>query len=204
MSKTNGVTTVAKVIACVLVVLLIVGVVGAVIALTNGFQNDIPVFSAEYKGENVANRSGIRLALGETSEFSVKTLTGEPQDLSVKVIADERHDFEFTVEGETKHFAAEGDLTEGFDIEVSSDNVISVTLAEDESIQTVLAKKYYGSEVVVPSDEIEDVDYFRLVIITSSGANVYVGFSFEEMHIVNPAPGSMVDSVTLDQSGVII
>lgn len=204
MSKSNGTSTFSRAVAYILVILLIAGVIGAVVALTNGFQNDIPVFAVMYKDENVGNQSGVRLALGETSQFTVKTLTGEPQDLSVKVIADERHDFEFTVEGETKHFADEGDITDGFDIAVSADNVISITLSENTSIQTVLAQKYYGSEVVVPPDDITDVDYFRLLITTASGASVFVGFSFEEMNIVNPSPGSMVDSIILSESEVII
>ena len=204
MSKSNGTSTFSRVVAYILVILLIAGVIGAVVALTNGFQNDIPVFAVMYKDENVGNQSGVRLALGETSQFTVKTLTGESQDLSVKVIADERHDFEFTVEGETKHFSDEGDITDGFDIAVSADNVISITLSENASIQTVLAQKYYGSEVVVPPDDITDVDYFRVLITTASGASVFVGFSFEEMNIVNPSPGSMVDSIILSESEVII
>lgn len=204
MSKSNAISTFAKILAGILALLLIAGGIGAIVALTNGFQNEIPAFSVEYNGKNVGNESGIRLALGETSEFTVKTLAGEPQDLSVRVIANQMHDFEFTVEGQTKHFADEGDLTEGFDIAVSQDNVICITLSENASVQTVLAEKYYGSEVVVPPEDIKAADYFRLLITTANGANVFVGFSFDEINIVNPAPGSMVDSITLSQSGVVI
>lgn len=204
MSKSNGIHKFSKAISTVLIVLLFVGLIGAIILLTNGFQNDIPTFAVMYNNENVANKSGVRLALGANSQFTVKTLTGKAQDCSVKVFSNGIHDFEFTVDGDKKSYAAEGDITDGFNISVSKDNVITITLAENASIQTVLAQKYYGTTVIVPADKITDNDYFRLQITMTSGTAVFVGFSFADMQITNPLPDSMVRGIRLDTSEVII
>ncbi len=204
MNKSNGIHKFSKVISTVLVILLCVGLIGAIISLTNGFQNDIPTFAVMYNDENVANKSGVRLALGANSQFTVKTLTGKAQDCSVKVFVNEIHNFDFTIDGEKKSFAAEGDITDGFDIAVSKDNVITITLAENASIQTVLAKKHYGTTVIVPADKITDNDYFKLQITMSGGTSVFVGFSFAEIRIENPLPDSMVQGIKLDTSEVTI
>lgn len=199
MSKSSRIKAFTKCLTVLIIVLLIIGVIGAVFAFTNGFQAD---FAVMFNGKNIANKSTVRLALGESNIFDVNALTESTCD--VKIIAKASKDFEFLVDGVSHKYSKVGDLTNCFDLNVTDSSIV-IVLSQHESIQTILSRKYSGSTIFVPTDKILEIDCFQMQITIADGSKVFVNFSFDNMQIDNPIPdGGMVDEIEIDKSEVVV
>lgn len=199
MSKSSEIKAFTKGLTILIIVMLIIGVVGAVFAFTNGFQAD---FAVMFNDKNIANKSTVRLALGESNIFKVKALTESTCD--VKIIAKASRDFDFLIDGVSHKYSKVGDLTNCFDLNVTDSSIV-ITLPQNESIQTILSRKYRGSSIFVSKDDIVETDYFQMQITIADGSKVFVNFSFDNMQFDNPTPdGGMVDEIEIDKSEVIV
>ena len=173
-------TNVVTIILYVVLVLAVLGGIGAVGYFTSGFTSDFQTMYLRYEGENIIGST-------ENAEFvddcvylyEVKytfgALAKKQTGYSVKVvpyITD--NDFSFTVNGEQHQYSELTDLTSCFDIAYNKE---SFTIAGNAQMQTVLERYYEGATVVIDSPMMEMHDYYTLVVYSyNKKANVQVSF----------------------------
>lgn len=116
--------TVAKVIGYVLLVMVVVGIVGAIVYFTGGLTSDFKTFYVSVDGKDVLTTSGGYLASPEKPlkvdvKYILNSAGGDASGYSVKVVPHvvEGKDFDFTLDDQVYSFQAETDLTAGFDIQ---------------------------------------------------------------------------------------
>lgn len=207
----KGVNTVAKVIAYIVVILLIIGLAGVVLYLFTRPQGmyvrygettiaDSGKSIVLFEGEDVANF--VVEHNGGWDEYSV-------QDCTVTVIpyASESQNFVFNVAGESfsRFFNDEENLTAAF---VDSGN--EITLGEDGTFElsfkckdmVAVLETVYGKDNVSLTGypDISAYPYFALQIVSPDGKEKLI-VPFRCFYTI---PSSVVDSIELDQTGVII
>lgn len=173
-------TSVTTIVLYVVLVLAVLGGIGAVAYFTSGFTSDFQEMYLCYEGKNI---------IGSTSEmeflddsiylFEVKYVFGkvakQKTGYKVKVmpcITD--NDFTFTVDGEPHQYSEITDLTDCFDIDCGNE---SFTIAGNAQMQTVLQRYYEGSVVVIDEPLIELHDYYTLKVYSyNNKASVSVSF----------------------------
>ncbi len=167
---------VAKVIAYLLVLLIVITVIGLVYRFTNGFNEDFKTFYVEYDGKQILTTdSKMTLQTGKTYRFDVKyTFDGgssEPKDYNVKVIPNVERDFDFTVDGERYLYSKENDLTAGFGFK-KSESYFELTLKNDCNLQSVLESVYPDKTVEVSKEALKGNTYPYKLVVSSYNDNV--------------------------------
>ena len=139
-------------------------------------------FSREYyvaHGGSVYTDTGrqISLYIGDEEAFTVGKLNplsdeGEP-GYEVTVTPNAEEDFTFTADGNAMAYRSIGDLTEYFGI-VMAEEVFTVNIPEEFTMQRLLEQVYEGSEIEVP--ELKSADYFLLKVTFSNGEETEIYF----------------------------
>lgn len=193
MRKANGAgKAVGKIVTYLLIVLLVLGVAGAVfyfVAKQEGVS-----FYVEYDGTRYysgINEGNLWLPAGDTYSFSVKSLTGGDVDYSVSVESNGEHNFTFVADGEFQDFYIKdneenNDYSQVFSLQKDSD-AFSVSLPQGLTVEKAIEGKF-GADIQLQK-ELSAVPYFMLVL--RSGENVIRLFFAFEMQLV------------LDNSGII-
>ena len=173
-------TNVVTIILYVVLVLAVLGGIGAVAYFTSGFTSDFQTFYLREGGENIiGERTEMEFIDDSIYLFEVRytfgALAKAQTGYSFKVvpyITD--NDFSFTVNGEQHQYSELSDLTSFFDIEYNKE---SFTIAGNAQMQTVLERYYEGATVVIDSPMMELHDYYTLVVYSyNKKANVQVSF----------------------------
>lgn len=139
-------------------------------------------FSREYyvaHGGSVYTDTGrqVSLYIGDEEAFTVGKLNplsdeGEP-GYEVTVTPNAEENFTFTADGNAMAYRSIGDLTEYFGI-VMAEEVFTVNIPEEFTMQRLLEQVYEGSEIEVP--ELKSADYFLLKVTFSNGEETEIYF----------------------------
>ena len=170
-----------KIITYILLVLAVITVIGVVAHFTNGFTSDFKTFYVTVDGKDVMTSSGgykvtTEKPLQVDVKYTFNFATDETKDYSVKIVPNkiENSDFTYTVDGESKSFQSETDISNGFEI-VKGEKSFTVT-PKGETIVEVLSA-IYGKEIT-DCDSKGYNDMFTLVVTSYNGeATVKLNFS---------------------------
>ncbi len=173
-----------KIITYILLVLVVIAVIGVVAHFTNGFTSDFKTFYVSVNGKDVmTSQSGYVITENEPLEVDVKYTFGafnknETKGYSVKIVPNkiENSDFTYTVDGESKSFQSETDLTAAFEIG-KGEKSFTVT-PKGKSLTEVLTA-FYGKEVADCENK-GYADMFTIVVTSYNGeASVKLNFTVE-------------------------
>ena len=173
-------TNVLTVILYVVLVLAVLGGIGAVAYFTSGFTTDFQTFFLRYNDENIiGSASGLEFVDTLSYEFKVKytfsSVSKQATGYSVKVvpfISD--NDFTFFVDGEEHKYSELTDLTSCFDIENKAESFV---VSGNYQMQSVLERYYEGSIVEIADEMMELHDYYTIIVYSyNKKASVQVSF----------------------------
>ena len=114
---------IGQVVSYIVILLVIVAVIGVFAYFTNGFTTDFKTFYVSVNGKDVmTSGDGYVVTPSEPLKVDVKYTfafnKNETKGFSVKIVPNKTdEDFDFSVDGETRFFGDEKDLTNGFVIE---------------------------------------------------------------------------------------
>lgn len=194
--------TAVAVISCVLLVLIVLGAVGLLLRFTNGFTEAFKSFYLVHDDEQILNaQNQMVLDTGKEQSFEVhytfeSVMDNPPNGYSVKVVprATKTTDFEFTVDGNKYLYSGEKDLTKAFGI-VEDEDFFTLTIPHDLNMRKVLEDLYPGQTVTVP-DTLDGEEYYYTLVVTSYNEKSEIRIDFRFY--------TEVESVTLDQSGIVL
>lgn len=170
---------VITIILYVVLVLSVVGGIGAVAYFTAGFTTDFQTFYLKSDDGNILESiDGVELEDEKTYTFEVKYTFGklakQNTGYSVKIIPNaEKADFAFRVKGEDHTYSELEDLTNCFEI---SHDTASFTILGNVRLKDVL-ERYYGESVEIVDPIVELNDYYTLIVTSyNNKASVKVNF----------------------------
>ena len=186
-------------LAYVGIVLVVIIIVGVVARFTNGFTDDFRTFYVKVEDKEImSNSGGYEITQSKPMQVEVKYTfsfaTDENKGYKVKVVpnaADKSKDFSFTVNGESRQFQAETDLTGGFEIE-KSESSFKVT-PKGENLTGVLQTIYPGLDTAHIEEKAYH-DMFALVVSSyneKSSVTIYFTLS------------SKVSGIRLDKEAIV-
>ena len=171
-----------KIITYILLVLAVITVIGVVAHFTNGFTSDFKTFYVSVDGKDVMiSGNGYVISKNEPLSVDVKYTFGsfnknETKDYSVKIIPNkiENSDFTYTVDGESKSFQLETDLTAAFEIDKGEK---SFTVKPKGKSLTEVLTVFYGTEVTDCENK-GYTDMFTIIVTSYNGeASVKLNFT---------------------------
>lgn len=161
MIRGNKFITVLFYIALVLV---IAGIAGFVLKLTNGGTDTFKFFYlTNEKGDVYGSTDKVRLACDKKTKFSVNYTFSDSKSYSVQVLPNvtDETEFEYAVDGELYKFSDIKDVTEAFKVKLY-DGYFTVQMPED--MPRVMQVLYAESEVELPEGiDLMKKPYFKLV-----------------------------------------
>lgn len=182
MSANSAINTFAKVLSAILLILLILGIAGALIYYFNRPQG---LYILSDKSVITDNSDLAIEHSGKENYFTIKNAKGfgsySVSDCVVKVVpnAGENHNFDFTVNGETHSYSAENDISAAFckdyggkSIPVKSDGTFIIET--DKMTMTEILQAVYPDKQITMANEIGGADfgkypYFALHIVSPDG-----------------------------------
>lgn len=189
---------IGQVVSYIVILLVIVAVIGVFAHFTNGFTSDFKTFYVSVDGKDVMiSGSGYTISDNEPLSVDVKYTFGsfnknETKDYSVKIIPNkiENSDFTYTVDGESKSFQLETDLTAAFEIDKGEKSFTVKT--KGKSLTEVLTA-FYGTEVTDCENK-GYTDMFTIIVTSYNGeASVKLNFTI----------AGKVVGVVLDQEVIV-
>ena len=192
----NKSTNLIAYVGALLVVIVLVGVVAR---FTNGFTDDFKTFYLKVEDKEIMSGSGgYEITRAKPMQVEVKYTfsfaTDENKGYNVKIVpnaADKSRDFSFTVNGESRQFQAETDLTDGFEIE-KSESTFRVT-PKGENLTGVLQAIYPGLDTAQIEEKAYN-DMFALVVSSyNEKASVTIYFTLS----------SKVSGIRLDKEAIV-
>ena len=175
---------IGQVVSYIVILLVIVAVIGVFAHFTNGFTSDFKTFYVSVDGKDVMiSGSGYAISEKEPLSVDVKYTFGsfnknETKDYSVKIIPNkiENSDFTYTVDGESKSFQLETDLTAAFEIDKGEK---SFTVKPKGKSLTEVLTAFYGTEVTDCENK-GYTDMFTIIVTSYNGeASVKLNFTIE-------------------------
>ena len=173
---------IGQVVSYIVILLVIVAVIGVFAHFTNGFTSDFKTFYVSVDGKDVMiSGNGYVISKNEPLSVDVKYTFGsfnknETKDYSVKIIPNkiENSDFTYTVDGESKSFQSETDLTAAFEID-KGEKFFTVK-PKGKSLTEVLTA-FYGTEVTDCENK-GYTDMFTIIVTSYNGeASVKLNFT---------------------------
>ena len=173
---------IGQVVSYIVILLVIVAVIGVFAHFTNGFTSDFKTFYVSVDGKDVMiSGNGYVISESEPLSVDVKYTFGsfnknETKDYSVKIIPNkiENSDFTYTVDGESKSFQLETDLTAAFEINKGEK---SFTVKPKGKSLTEVLTVFYGTEVTDCENK-GYTDMFTIIVTSYNGeASVKLNFT---------------------------
>ena len=173
---------IGQVVSYIVILLVIVAVIGVFAHFTNGFTSDFKTFYVSVDGKDVMiSGNGYVISENEPLSVDVKYTFGsfnknETKDYSVKIIPNkiENSDFTYTVDGESKSFQLETDLTAAFEINKGEK---SFTVKPKGKSLTEVLTAFYGTEVTDCENK-GYTDMFTIIVTSYNGeASVKLNFT---------------------------
>ena len=175
-------TKIGQVVSYIVILLVIIAVIGVFAYFTNGFTSDFKTFYVSVDGKDVMiSGSGYAISENEPLSVDVKYTFGafnknDTKDYSVKIFPNkiENSDFTYTVDGESKSFQAETDLTAAFEIDKGEN---SFTVKPKGKSLTEVLTAFYGKEVTDCENK-GYTDMFTIIVTSYNGeASVKLNFT---------------------------
>lgn len=172
----------SKAIAYILIILLLIGSIGLIFALTNGFSEDFKTFYLVCGDEEIVKTETNRdFRRDEVYRFDVKyvfdTEQTNPKDYSVKVITNAEREFTFTVDNDNYSYQSGLDLSSVFEL-TKEKTYFTFKIPKDMTLQTVLERIYPDKDVVVKNASILTDNYLYSLIVTSYNEKVTYKINF--------------------------
>lgn len=173
---------IGQVVSYIVILLVIVAVIGVFAHFTNGFTSDFKTFYVSVDGKDVMiSGSGYVISENEPLSVDVKYTfdafnKNETKDYSVKIIPNkiENSDFTYTVDGESKSFQLETDLTAAFEIDKGEK---SFTVKPKGKSLTEVLTAFYSTEVTDCENK-GYTDMFTIIVTSYNGeASVKLNFT---------------------------
>ena len=173
---------IGQVVSYIAILLVIVAVIGVFAHFTNGFTSDFKTFYVSVDGKDVMiSGNGYVISENEPLSVDVKYTFGafnkdENKGYSVKIVPNkiENSDFTYTVDGESKSFQSETDLTAAFEIDKGEK---SFTVKPKGKSLTEVLIAFYGTEVTDCENK-GYTDMFTLIVTSyNSEASVKLNFT---------------------------
>ena len=173
---------IGQVVSYIAILLVIVAVIGVFAHFTNGFTSDFKTFYVSVDGKDVMiSGSGYVISENEPLSVDVKYTfdafnKNETKDYSVKIIPNkiENSDFTYTVDGESKSFQLETDLTAAFEIDKGEK---SFTVKPKGKSLTEVLTAFYSTEVTDCENK-GYTDMFTIIVTSYNGeASVKLNFT---------------------------
>ena len=171
-----------KIITYILLVLAVITVIGVVAHFTNGFTSDFKTFYVTIDGKDVMTSSGgYKVTAEKPLQVDVKYTfafnKNETKGYSVKIVPNKTdEDFDFSVDGETRFFGDEKDLTNGFVIDKQEKSFTIVP--KGGTPLEILKAVYPESEVTCESKGYNDM--FTVIVTSYNGeSSVKLNFALE-------------------------
>lgn len=172
----------------ILILMLCIWVFGIFSQFTNGFEGNLKAFYLTYKGEKILTENTKRIfKINEANRFDVTYVfdylyedEGCDSYYNVSVISNtsEGKAFNFTVNGETKTYEQNVDLSKAFTLE-KHESFFVFTIPENSSLETILQTVYGGNVESPKISDFEDPYLFTLVVSLYDGSVTYnVDFTF--------------------------
>ena len=168
---------IGQVVSYIAILLVIVAAIGVFSYFTNGFTTDFKTFYVSVNGKDVmTSQNGYVVTPSEPLKVDVKYTfafnKNETKGYSVKIVPNKTdEDFDFSVDGETRFFGDEKDLTNGFVID------------KQEKSFTVVPKGGTPLEIlkaVYPENEVTCNDMFTVIVTSYNGeSSVKLNFALE-------------------------
>lgn len=170
-----------KIITYILLVLAVITVIGVVAHFTNGFTTDFKTFYVSVNGKDVmTSQNGYVVTPSEPLKVDVKYTfafnKNETKGYSIKIVPNkiENSDFTYTVDGESKSFQSETDLTAAFEIDKGEK---SFTIKPKGKSLTEVLTAFYGTEVTDCENK-GYTDMFTIIVTSYNGeASVKLNFT---------------------------
>ena len=173
---------VGRIVSYILILMVIVATIGVFAYFTNGFTSDFKTFYISVNGKDVmTSQGGFVATTKEPLAVDVKYTFGalnkdENKGYSVKIVPNkiENSDFTYTVDGESKSFQSETDLTAAFAIDKGEKSFI--VKPKGKSLTEVLTA-FYGKEVTDCENK-GYTDMFTIIVMSYNGeASVKLNFT---------------------------
>lgn len=172
---------IGQVVSYIAILLVIVAVIGVFAYFTNGFTSDFKTFYVTVDGKDVMTSSGgykvtTEKPLQVDVKYTFNFATDETKDYSVKIVPNkiENSDFTYTVDGESKSFQSETDLTAAFEIDKGEK---SFTIKPKGKSLTEVLTAFYGTEVTDCENK-GYTDMFTIIVTSYNGeASVKLNFT---------------------------
>ncbi len=179
--------TATKVIAAVLIFLLLAGIIGIVLAFTNGGNEDFKTFYIEKDGKNIlASETSDVVYAGTPVTYKVhytfdvgKT---EKRDYIVKILPNEKQDFDYTVDGKHTSWKELGEKAGlPFRIDKGEDSFTVTCLTGVENVMLdALDLIHPGKEIKLPEGFDGEKPYFTLYVASyNESVKFYIRFSLQ-------------------------
>ena len=185
----------AKIIAWVLIVLALIGTIGAIAYFTGGFTSSFQSFYVEIDDKQISTTaSGYKMSPDSPLTVNVEYLLSEEVlDYSVKVIphALKNKDFDFKLDDDVYSYQGEKDLTSGFDIEYGES---SFTIKPKGGITKIL-------QAIYPHNQVEDCRQFAYENMYTLVVTSYDGKSSVTIHFSIPED---IWGIEFDKSHIIL
>ena len=172
---------IGQVVSYIAILLVIVAVIGVFAYFTNGFTTDFKTFYVSVNGKDVmTTQNGYKVTAEKPLQVDVKYTFNfaidETKDYSVKIVPNkiENSDFTYTVDGESKSFQSETDLTAAFEIDKGEK---SFTVKPKGKSLTEVLTAFYGTEVTDCENK-GYTDMFTIIVTSYNGeASVKLNFT---------------------------
>ena len=173
---------VGRIVSYILILMVIVATIGVFAYFTNGFTSDFKTFYISVNGKDVmTSQGGFVATTKEPLSVDVKYTFGafnkdENKGYSVKIVPNkiENGDFTYTVDGESKSFQSETDLTAAFAIDKGEK---SFTVKPKGKSLTEVLTAFYGTEVTDCENK-GYTDMFTIIVTSYNGeASVKLNFT---------------------------
>lgn len=171
-----------NVILWFLIIVLLVGALGLIYKFTDGLQTDFRTFYIVYDDEVIVSQARNMYFLSETEQsFKVKHLGVEDDEenpFSVKILpyCASDDDFIYKSDGVEYLYSDIGDLTECFDIQVSTEEIV-ITMPK--SMKDVLKAKHPDTEIDIDDLFGAGKEYFCMEVSAEDGQTIKVYFGFK-------------------------
>lgn len=168
-----------KLIAWIVIVLMLIGSIGAIAYYTNGFRSGYKSFYLTVNGDKVmTSAKGYNATIIEPLMVEVKYSLGDDSsgDYSVKIVPNQisGKDFDFTLNDDVYSFQAEKDLTAGFLISKDGNTFTVTPRGNVNDVMSAIYPAYTVGDISMNVYE----NMFLLVVSTESGEEtITVAFS---------------------------
>lgn len=161
---------IGKIVAFVLVVLLLVGAIGLIFALTNGFTEDFKQFYLTCGDDKIMTQEDAReFKNGETYTFGVKYIfdagVTKSKDYSVKIVSNAEKTFSYIADGKMYAFKGGEDYSSEFSLK-KDEGAFTFTIPKG-GLTEAITEHLSCKSVEVANPELLKDGYFFSIVVTS-------------------------------------